>query len=232
MPATIFFPTFFFGPPFLAAFTTASNGETAEAVTSSNDEIHVSATRPAQATWSGRSGKTPPLRKSRASRGSSARTATRPRQSPRPPGGALLLARPKDARDTKTFSPGGRGLRASERPDSVRYVPSTSEAEARLNEESQIPRRYVKIRGKRATAEVWASIPGRENEEIWLKAIRPVVKLAGEEDKDVYGLIGRVHAALSEIGLRRRAQRFVTRAYYAGSYDEARRIAKEFVEFE
>jgi len=107
-----------------------------------------------------------------------------------------------------------------------------SEEEARLNEEPQIPRRYVKIRGKRATAEVWASIPGRENEEIWLKAIRPVMKLAGEEDKDVYGLIGRVHAALSEVGLRRRAQRFVTRAYYAGSYDEARRIAREFVEFE
>ena len=101
-----------------------------------------------------------------------------------------------------------------------------------MPEEPHIPRRYVTIRGKRATAEVWNSIPGRENEEIWLKAIRPIVKLTGEEDENVYGLIGRVHAALSEVGLRRRAQRFVTRAYYLGSYDEVLHMAREYVEIE
>jgi hypothetical protein len=99
-------------------------------------------------------------------------------------------------------------------------------------EEPHIPRRYVTIRGKRATAEVWNSIPGRENEEIWLKAIRPIVTLTGEEDKNVYSLMGKVHAALSEVGLRRRAQRFVMGAYYLGSYDEVLRLAKEFVELE
>ena len=99
-----------------------------------------------------------------------------------------------------------------------------------MPEEPHIPRRYVTIRGKRATAEVWNSIPGRENEEIWLKGIRPVVKLAEEEQ--VYSLIGRVHAALSDVGLRRRAQKFVTRAYYLGSYDEVLRLARGFVEFE
>lgn len=102
-----------------------------------------------------------------------------------------------------------------------------------MTEEPRIPRRYVTIRGKRATAEVWDSIPGRENEEIWLKAIRPVVKLAGQENENVYSLIGQVHAALSEVGLRRRAQRFVARAYYLGSYDEVMRLAKEeFIELE
>jgi hypothetical protein len=104
--------------------------------------------------------------------------------------------------------------------------------EAYMPEEPHIPRRYVTIWGKRATAEVWNSIPGRENEEIWLKAIRPVVKLTDGEDKNTYNLIGRVHAALSEVGLRRRAQRFVKRAYYLGSYDEVLRLAGEFVEFE
>lgn len=99
-------------------------------------------------------------------------------------------------------------------------------------ERRRIPRRYVTIRGKRATAEVWNSIPGRENEEIWLKAIRPVVKLAGEEEGHVYSLIGRVHAALSDVGLRRRAQKFVTRAYYLGSYDEVLHLARGFVDFE
>jgi hypothetical protein len=100
-------------------------------------------------------------------------------------------------------------------------------------EEPRIPRRYVTIRGKRATAEVWDSIPGRENKEIWLKAVRPVVKPAGKENETVYSLIGKVHAALSEVGLRRRAQRFVTQAYYLGSYDEVLRLAREeFVEFE
>ncbi len=44
-----------------------------------------------------------------------------------------------------------------------------------MSEEPHIPRRYVTIRGKRATAEVWSSIPGRESEEVWLKGIRPVV---------------------------------------------------------
>ena len=101
-----------------------------------------------------------------------------------------------------------------------------------MPEEPHIPRRYVTIRGKRATAEVWNSIPGRENEEIWLKAIRPVVKLTEREDENVYSLMGKVHAALSEVGLRRRAQRFVMGAYYLGSYDEVLRLAKEFVELE
>jgi hypothetical protein len=99
-------------------------------------------------------------------------------------------------------------------------------------EEPHIPRRYVTIRGKRATAEVWNSIPGRENEEIWLKAIRPIVTLTGEENKNVYSLMGKVHAALSEVGLRRRAQRFVTRAYYLGGYDEVLRLAREYIEIE
>ena len=101
-----------------------------------------------------------------------------------------------------------------------------------MPDKPHIPRRYVTIRGKRATAEVWHSIPGRENEEIWLKAVRPVVEVAGEENETVYSLIGRVHAALSEVGLRHRAQRFVTRAYYLGSYDEVLRLAREFVELE
>ena len=34
-----------------------------------------------------------------------------------------------------------------------------------MSEEPHIPRRYVTIRGKRATAEVWSAIPGRENKE-------------------------------------------------------------------
>ncbi len=107
-----------------------------------------------------------------------------------------------------------------------------------MNEEPRIPRRYVTIHGRggkkrRLTAEVWDSIPGRENKEVWLKAVRPVVKLVEGEDKNTYGLIGKVHAALSEVGLRRRAHRFVTRAYYLGSYEEVLRLAEEeFVEFE
>ena len=120
-------------------------------------------------------------------------------------------------------------------PGSV-IVSATGE-EACIPEEPHIPRRYVSIRGRgekwaRVTAEVWNSIPGRENEEIWLKAVRPVVTLTGEEEGHVYKLIGRVHAALSEVGLRRRAQRFVTQAYYLGSYDEVLRLAKEFVDLE
>ena len=101
-----------------------------------------------------------------------------------------------------------------------------------MSEEPHIPRRYVTIRGKRATAEVWNSIPGRENEEIWLKGVRPILKLAGKEGESTYSLMGRVHAALSEVGLRRRAQRFVMRAYYLGSYDDVLRLAKDYVEFE
>ncbi len=101
-----------------------------------------------------------------------------------------------------------------------------------MSEEPHIQRRYVTIRGKRATAEVWNSIPGRENEEIWLKSMRPIVKLAGEESESAYSLMGRVHAALSEVGLRRRAQKFVMRAYYLGSYDDVLRLAEDYVEFE
>jgi hypothetical protein len=113
------------------------------------------------------------------------------------------------------------------------YPAQPGAEEAYVDEEPHIPRRYVTIRGRRATAEVWDAIPGRENEEIWLKAVRPVVKLAEEEDKNTYSLVGKVHAALSEVGLRRRAQRFVTQAYYLGSYEEVLRLAKEeFVEFE
>ena len=103
------------------------------------------------------------------------------------------------------------------------------------DEEPQIPRRYVAIRSKGSgtwrtvKAQVWDGIPGREGE-AWLKDVRPVVRLDGE-NRNVYSLIGAVHAALSEVGLRRRAQRFVTRAYYAGSYEEAVSMAREFVEF-
>ena len=105
-----------------------------------------------------------------------------------------------------------------------------------MDEEPQIPRRYIAVRVKggkgwrTVKAQVWNNIPGRENE-AWLKEVRPVVRLSGE-DRNVYSLIGTVHAALSDVGLRRRAQRFVVRAYYAGSYDEALRMAEEFVEFD
>ena len=103
-----------------------------------------------------------------------------------------------------------------------------------MSEEPHIPRRYVTISGKRATAEVWNSIPGRENEEIWLKGVRPIVKLSGEESESAYSLMGRVHAALSEVGLRRRAQKkFVMQAYYMGSYIRtSATLAKDYVEFE
>jgi hypothetical protein len=62
--------------------------------------------------------------------------------------------------------------------------------------------------------------------------VRPIVKLSGEESESAYSLRGRVHAALSEVGLRHRAQRFVMRAYYLGSYDDVLRLAEDFVEFE
>jgi hypothetical protein len=101
-----------------------------------------------------------------------------------------------------------------------------------MSEDPHIPRRYVTIRGKRATAEVWNSIPGRENEEIWLKGVRPIMKLPEKEDESAYSLMGRVHAALSEVGLWRRAQKFVMRAYYLGSYDDVLCLAKDYVEFE
>jgi len=120
---------------------------------------------------------------------------------------------------------------APERSDNAVYSVPT-EKEACMPEDPHIPRRYVTIRGKRATAEVWNSIPGRENEEIWLKGVRPIVKLAGKEGESTHSLMGRIHAALSEVGLRRRAQRFVMRAYYLGSYDDVLRLAKDYVEFE
>ena len=105
-----------------------------------------------------------------------------------------------------------------------------------MAEEPQIPRRYVAIRtggGKKwrtVRAQVWDNIPGREGGEAWLKEVRPVVRLT-EKNENTVVLIGEVHAALSEIGLRHRAQRFVTRAYYAGDHDEVLRTAEEFVEF-
>jgi hypothetical protein len=105
-----------------------------------------------------------------------------------------------------------------------------------MSEEPQIPRRYVNIRRKGSKAwrtvraQVWDGIPGRDGE-VWLKEVRPVVRLSGEEDRNVYSLIGSVHAALSEVGLRRRANRFITQAYYLGGYDEVLRLATEFVEF-
>ena len=104
-----------------------------------------------------------------------------------------------------------------------------------MDEEPQIPRRYVSIRTKggktwrTVKAQVWDNIPGREDE-AWLKEVRPVVRFDGE-DRHVYRLMGEVHAALSEVGLRRRAQRFITRAYYLGSYEEVVRLATEYVEF-
>jgi hypothetical protein len=104
-----------------------------------------------------------------------------------------------------------------------------------VDEEPQIPRRYINIRRKgrkewrTVKAQVWDQIPGRRGE-AWLKEVRPVIQL-DSENRNVFRLIGEVHAALSDIGLRHRAQRFVNRAYYAGSYEEALRIAEEFVEF-
>ena len=99
----------------------------------------------------------------------------------------------------------------------------------------ELPRRYVAIRrrydGKRSgpvSAVVWDSIPGREDE-TWLTHVRPVVRLSGE-DRNIYRLIGTVHAGLEGAGLLSRAQKFVGRAYYLGSYDEVLRLAMEYVE--
>ncbi len=100
----------------------------------------------------------------------------------------------------------------------------------------ELPRRYVTIRrrydGKRSgpiSAVVWDSVPGRDGE-AWLTHVRPVVRLIGNEDGHIYGLIGTVHAALEGAGLLSRAQRFVGQAYYLGSYTEVLDLAKEYVE--
>ncbi len=98
----------------------------------------------------------------------------------------------------------------------------------------ELPRRYVAIRrydGKKwqpVSAVVWDSIPGRDDE-AWLTHVRPVVRLDGE-DRNVYKLIGTVHAALEGAGLLSRAQKFVSRAYYLGGYDQVLRLAREYVE--
>lgn len=99
----------------------------------------------------------------------------------------------------------------------------------------ELPRRYVAIRchdGKRwqpVSAVVWDSIPGRDGE-AWLTHVRPVIRLEDSQDGHVYSLIGAVHAALEGVGLLTRAQRFVGKAYYLGSYDEVMRLAVEYVE--
>lgn len=98
----------------------------------------------------------------------------------------------------------------------------------------ELPRRYVAIRhydGKKwqpVSAVVWDSIPGRDDE-AWLTHVRPVVRLDGE-DRNVHKLIGTVHAALEGAGLLSRAQKFVSRAYYLGGYDQVLRLAMEYVE--
>ncbi len=103
-----------------------------------------------------------------------------------------------------------------------------------MNEESSLPHRYINIRGKGSKtwrtvrAQVWDQIPGRDDE-VWLKDVRPVVRLDGE-DRNVFRLIGEVHAGLEEAGLLSRAQKFVERAYYLGSHDEVLRLAAEYVE--
>ncbi len=98
----------------------------------------------------------------------------------------------------------------------------------------ELPRRYIAIRraGSKEwqpiSAVVWDSIPGR-SEEAWLTHVRPVLRL-GDTDGNTYSLIGKVHAALERAGLLSRAQKFVSRAYYLGSYDEVLRLATEYVE--
>lgn len=98
----------------------------------------------------------------------------------------------------------------------------------------ELPRRYVAIRrhdGKKwqpVSAVVWDSIPGRDGE-AWLTHVRPVVQL-DDEDEHVYTLIGIVHAALEGVGLRRRARRFISQAYYLGSYSEVLGLAAEYVD--
>lgn len=98
----------------------------------------------------------------------------------------------------------------------------------------ELPRRYVAIRrhdGKKwqtVSAVVWDSVPGRDDE-AWLTHVRPVVQL-DDEDEHVYTLIGNVHAALEGAGLRRRARRFISQAYYLGSFSEVLDLAAEYVE--
>ncbi len=99
-----------------------------------------------------------------------------------------------------------------------------------------LPRRYVTVRryegdkGQLISAVVWHSIPGREDE-AWLTHVRPVVQLGSSEDRNIYGLIGKVHAALERAGLLSRARRFVDQAYYLGSYEEVLYLAvKEYVD--
>jgi hypothetical protein len=98
----------------------------------------------------------------------------------------------------------------------------------------ELPRRYIAIRrysGKGwqpVSAVVWDSIPGREGE-VWLTHVRPVVRHDGE-DRNPHSLMGKVHAALEGAGLLSRAQKFVNRAYYLGSYDEVLSLAMEYVE--
>ena len=103
-----------------------------------------------------------------------------------------------------------------------------------LNEEPRLPHRYINIRRKgrkewkTVRAQVWDQIPGRDGE-AWLKEVRPVIRL-DDKDRHMFRLIGEVHAGLEEAGLLNRAQKFVERAYYLGSYDEVLRLAAEYVE--
>jgi hypothetical protein len=107
--------------------------------------------------------------------------------------------------------------------------------------EEKLPRRYVAIRrydGKTCqpvSAVVWNSIPGREDDdnEVWLTYVRPIVRLSQKQQEEghLYSLIGAVHAALEGAGLLSRAQRFISQAYYLGSYEEVLGLAmKEYVE--
>ena len=99
----------------------------------------------------------------------------------------------------------------------------------------KLPRRYAAIRhhdGKKwqhISAVIWDSIPGRDGE-AWLTHVQPVVQLEDIEDGHIYGLIGKVHAALESAGLLTRAQRFVSQAYCLGSYEEVLRLATEYAE--
>ena len=107
-------------------------------------------------------------------------------------------------------------------------------------EEQQLPRRYLAIRrydGKTCqpvSAVVWSSIPGREDsQEVWLTHVRPIVRLSQQDEQEgnLYRLIGTVHAALEGAGLLSRANKFISRAYYLGSYEEVLGLAmEEYVE--
>ena len=114
----------------------------------------------------------------------------------------------------------------------IRYVGTPKGGESGLE---KLPRRYVAIRhhdGKKwqhISAVVWDSIPGRDGE-AWLTHVRPVVQLEDIEDGHIYSLIGKVHAALEGVGLLTRAQRFVSQAYFLGSYEEVLRLVMEYAE--